>query len=293
MPGTPEITEDQDIHIGFEFDLEKSDLDRRMVFGLVTGEEKDKQGDILEYEGSLKALTNWSGNMRNMHNPHHCVGKRVQIIPYPKHRQIGLVSRVSRTKAGDDTLRQIRDGELIGYSIKGPPRKTAPPPAGARRLVKEWECEEVSFVDNPAYLQSKLQVMLAKRAEDGLVLASEVLAEPEAWGILVKGDTAVFAGPADEEHEVFLKAQGFSNVGSISVFDDEPGNSVTLDETTCPRCAEGSLVAELTKSGPTLACNKCGLRYTAELRKSESAPRRSLPGLLLSTGLIPGTRQAR
>ena len=50
---------------------------RLMVIARATSETMDKQGEIVKFEGALRAFEGWPGNIREMHDDKKAVGKAI------------------------------------------------------------------------------------------------------------------------------------------------------------------------------------------------------------------------
>ena len=57
----------ENFNISFPIDFIKKE--ERIVVGIATADNIDKAGDIIDFNASLVAFKNWSGNIREMHSP--------------------------------------------------------------------------------------------------------------------------------------------------------------------------------------------------------------------------------
>jgi len=296
-PAPASVGFDPESEVVLPFLVKNFDPRTRMVYGVVTGEAVDSQGDILTYEGSKAALTEWAGNIREMHQPR-AVGRRVNLHFDDLRKEIGLTAYISR--GAQDTWLKIQEKVLNGFSVCGRPLPggvfVPPAGSGARRGIRKWRCNEVSLVDVGAYPGANgLQVMLAKRADDGGVVFGEALSEPAAWEVYSCGGAAILTRPGDDEG--FAKAHGMTWLGTVSAF-DAPGDGlpeksafVHFGETPCPHCDErGSLGIAFAKGSAFLSCEACGTTFDVMQKTDRPQPRTNpatgnLAGVVMRLGL--------
>lgn len=180
------------------------------VFGLVSSEVLDRQNEITDFDGFMRAMKDWSGNIREMHQPI-AAGRAIELLPNPDERNAYLRVRVS--KGAPDTIAKVKDGTLAGYSIGG---KVSPngrigavvdeslmskyallPPAAKGEkvsILKDWSCYEISLVDAPANPQA--QISIAK-AVGGEVTMSDVVRKEEEAAPAETAAPAPVAEPAN------------------------------------------------------------------------------------------------
>lgn len=135
--------------------ISKINAKTREVEGYLALEEKDKEGEIMDYDTSKAYFEEWSqgiqkassgksvGNLREMHRPF-VAGKFTALTFDDANKRIHAVAKVSN----DASWRKVLDGELNGFSIYGDPvKKWRDSVNKARRYtVKPFEG---SLVDNP------------------------------------------------------------------------------------------------------------------------------------------------
>lgn len=146
------------------FPICKIDEEKGEVWGYATTEDLDQQGEIVDYEASKAAFSEWAdmfnkvtggeslGNIREMHQPK-VVGKMVAYRPDDQRRGIYVGARVNRETAdGKDAWNKVVNHELNGFSIGAPKaeRVMAAGPNGIVRRVTNYKMAELSLVDNPA-----------------------------------------------------------------------------------------------------------------------------------------------
>lgn len=142
--------------ITFSIPFSKVDEEQRTVTGIATAEVLDKQGEIVDYEASKKAFSEWSGNIREMHGDK-AVGKKIDVQFDDVNKAVILTSYVSKSADGENAWTKIKEGVLTGYSIGGSvyeiEQETAKSADGSdvnARRIKSYGLAETSFVDSPA-----------------------------------------------------------------------------------------------------------------------------------------------
>ena len=96
--------------------ISKVDKENRTVEGWATTETIDKQNEVVDYEGSKEAFSNWQGNIREMHEPK-AVGKAVEVLPNDNEKRVWVKAYIS--KGANDTWEKVKEGILTGFSIGG------------------------------------------------------------------------------------------------------------------------------------------------------------------------------
>jgi hypothetical protein len=172
---------------------------RLKVQCVMTSEALDHQNEVVDYDGAEKAAVTWKGNIRLGHGGPP-VGKRIQLLPSRKSRNMGLEFFVSKTEP--DVQEKVREKILDGVSVGGNVRE------GGRVLVevddrllkrypkipvekkgekitvlKDWEQVELALVDAAANPES--QGLSIVKSLDGQIVSTELLAdeEPDAFGL--------------------------------------------------------------------------------------------------------------
>jgi len=146
--------------------ISKIDEEQRIVTGIATAEVLDSQGDIVDYEASKKAFSEWKGNIREMHGDT-AVGKAIDVQFDDKNKQVILSSYISESADGENAWTKIKEGILTGYSIGGKVFEVVKDKAidGANRVV-DYALSETSLVDNPACPVAEF--LMVKSADGGL-----------------------------------------------------------------------------------------------------------------------------
>lgn len=159
--------------------ITKVDEEQRMVYGYATVEEIDAHGEIITYEASKKAFSDWIGNIREMHQDI-AVGKAIDIEFDDDAKGIWLGARISESTDGENAWVKVKEGVLAGFSIGGRvndsemrtmsvngKKKTVP-------VITDYVLGETSLVDNPAVASAVFQMVKSK---DGGLIHEEKLSK--------------------------------------------------------------------------------------------------------------------
>jgi hypothetical protein len=151
-------TSDND-DIKLSMPIAKVDVERRIVSGFATLDNIDKQADIVPTDVSIKAFETFRGNLREMHQAI-AVGK---VINFRQEKFFdkstdrlynGVYVDAYISKGAQDTWEKVLDGTLSGFSIGGVIKDSENAydenVAKTIRVVKDYELNELSLVDNPA-----------------------------------------------------------------------------------------------------------------------------------------------
>jgi len=151
-------TSDND-DIKLSMPIAKVDVERRIVSGFATLDNIDKQADIVPTDVSIKAFETFRGNLREMHQSI-AVGKVVnfrqeKFFDKSSDRLYnGVYVDAYISKGAQDTWEKVLDGTLSGFSIGGIIKDSEnaydEKVAKTIRVVKDYELNELSLVDNPA-----------------------------------------------------------------------------------------------------------------------------------------------
>lgn len=160
-----------------------------VVEGIATMEEIDKQGEIVEYNASVRAFTEWAdgfsratngrsqGNIREMHGPV-AAGKAIGWAPDPARKAITLRARI----VDEEAAKKVRESVYTGFSIGAPgssvTRETKKIGDDSVQIITGYRLSEVSIVDNPACPSALFQVV--KRASDDAPTVPASPVEPSA-----------------------------------------------------------------------------------------------------------------
>jgi len=142
--------------LNFTFPFQKINKEQRIVTGIATADNPDLVDDVVNFDASVKAFSNWIGNIREMHSPI-AVGKLVdwKTVPVSYNGQMyqGIEVSVYISKGAENTWQKILDGTLKGFSIGGNIGKTENvfmERHGRKvREIQDYMLGELSVVDNP------------------------------------------------------------------------------------------------------------------------------------------------
>jgi len=147
----------EDLNLSFPIDMIKRE--ERIVVGIATADNIDKAGDLIEFEASVEAFKNWTGNIREMHAPI-AVGKAISYKPVKVKGANGedynaMQVEAYISKGAQDTWEKVLDGTLRSFSVGG---KILDKQIDAEKMfrgrpvnvIKKYELGELSLVDNPA-----------------------------------------------------------------------------------------------------------------------------------------------
>jgi HK97 family phage prohead protease len=151
--------------------ISKIDEEQRTVTGIATNESLDSQGDIVDYEASKKAFSEWSGNIREMHNPV-AIGKGIDVQFNDKAKEVIVTAKISESADGQNAWTKVKEEVLTGFSIGGRVFEVAKDKAveGANRIL-DYALSELSLVDNPA--NPDAQLIMVKSADGKLQRVEE------------------------------------------------------------------------------------------------------------------------
>lgn len=171
MGNAPAAISQSDTSCGLvlSFPIVKVDQERREVWGYGTTEALDVQNEIVDYEASKRAFTEWTtkinqatqgkslGNVREMHGPK-AVGKLIAWKPDDERRGIWVGAKISESSDGEDAWKKVNEGVLTGFSIGAPKaERVMETRVGFEKPVMRvigYNLSELSLVDNPACPES-------------------------------------------------------------------------------------------------------------------------------------------
>lgn len=204
--------------------LEKQANGTLLVEGVATSEALDSQGEVLEYEGSVKALGEWfetGANVREQHDMHKAVGKGIDIQFNDEARQIVVKSFIS--SGAPDTQAKLLEGVLTCYSVGGDPIRIE---AGKTkdgtpcRRVKSWKAGELSVVDRGANPETQIQLV------KGVTMTKEV------------------SGGGAEEKPPAVEKEGEEMAMCSKCEKAFPAKDKVDGSAMCPKCRGGEKAAE-------------------------------------------------
>lgn len=145
--------------------ISKIDEEQRTAWGYATMEELDAHNEIIGYDASKSAFSNWIGNIREMHNPDRAVGKAIEIKYDDAAKGVWLGAKLSESADGENAWIKVKEGVLAGFSIGGRMEdfemvKMQVDGEDSEVLkITKYTLGEVSLVDNPACPSAILQVV--------------------------------------------------------------------------------------------------------------------------------------
>jgi len=147
----------EDLNLSFPIDMIKKE--QRIVVGIATADNVDKAGDLIDFEASVEAFKNWTGNIREMHAPI-AVGKAISYKPIKIKGDDGVEYNAMQveayvSKGAQDTWEKVLDGTLRSFSVGGRILQKEEDTTKMFRgkpvsIIKKYELGELSLVDNPA-----------------------------------------------------------------------------------------------------------------------------------------------
>ena len=147
--------------------ITKVDEEQRMVYGYATVEELDSHGEIITYEASKKAFSNWIGNIREMHQDI-AVGKAIDIEFDDDAKGVWIGAKISESTDGENAWTKVKEGVIAGFSIGGRVndcKMTQMMIDGKKKMVNvidDYDLGETSLVDNPAVASATFQIIKSK-----------------------------------------------------------------------------------------------------------------------------------
>ena len=212
--------------------ITKVDEEQRMVYGYATVEELDSHGEIITYEASKKAFSNWIGNIREMHQDI-AVGKAIDIEFDDDAKGVWIGAKISESTDGENAWTKVKEGVLAGFSIGGRVndcKMTQMMIDGKKKMVNvitDYDLGETSLVDNPAVASATFQIVKSK---DGKLFHEEsfekTLGRPVAWW---------------EKQFQFSDSQNIMK-GSVMVYNE---NSMGKQDSIAKSLWQGAMLADL------------------------------------------------
>ena len=213
--------------------ITKVDEEQRMVYGYATVEELDSHGEIITYEASKKAFSNWIGNIREMHQDI-AVGKAIEIEFDDDAKGVWIGAHVSESTDGENAWIKVKEGVLAGFSIGGRVNDAKMQQMmvdGKKKMVNvitDYDLGETSLVDNPAVASAVFQMVKSKKG--GLVheekMIQKRLGQPVAWW---------------EKQFQYSDSQNIMK-GSVMVYNED---SMGKQDTIAKSLWEGAMLADL------------------------------------------------
>lgn len=234
-----------DNNFNLQVPFTKVDKEKRIVVGIATGDNIDKADDIVDYNASVDAFSNWVGNIREMHSPK-AVGKALSFQPIEfegkdgeAYKGIEVEAYVS--KGAEDTWQKVLDGTLTGFSIGGTVQGTKQEFHSklnkmVRRITK-YALGELSLVDNPCNPAAQISIV---KNNDGVLVYDLPQDDEEDFSLSIEDLTKVdtYSPPEGVRNEARKALQwmkdgeaggGFTDVGRRRAAQLASGQAVSLD----------------------------------------------------------------
>lgn len=212
--------------------ITKVDEEQRMVYGYATVEELDSHGEIITYEASKKAFSNWIGNIREMHQDV-AVGKAIDIEFDDDAKGVWIGAKISESTDGENAWTKVKEGVLAGFSIGGRVNDANMQQMmidGKKKMINvitDYDLGETSLVDNPAVASATFQIIKSK--DGGLV-------HEESFGKTYNRPVAWW-----EKQFQYSDSQNIMK-GSVMVYNE---NSMGKQDTIAKSLWQGAMLADL------------------------------------------------
>jgi hypothetical protein len=259
-------TEGENVRLSLPF--AKVDKERRIVSGFASLDNVDKQGDIVTSEASVKAFSNFRGNIREMHQPS-AVGKMVSFKEdkyfdsETKKFYSGVFVSAYISKGAQDAWEKVLDGTYTGFSIGGRMNKWDDgydeKSDSTIRIIKDYDLVELSLVDSPA--NQFANIMHVEKVDGvavvkGADVALENVFYDEESGIVLVSDQETVDSP--------VTGNAMKNIGFVEKEDNEKMDIVKF----LVDSAKG-IDAKISKEENPMAKTKKVAEEVTEIAKSE------------------------
>jgi phage head maturation protease len=135
----------------FYFPIRARNEETWEIEGVMSNEDVDTYQTGFDYESMKAAVERWSGNIREQHDKHKAVGRRIYATFDDAKKEVVLRAMIS--KGAPDTWEKIKDGTLTGFSIGAyAPKQVEYRTVAGKRVpyFKDFDLAEVSVVDVPS-----------------------------------------------------------------------------------------------------------------------------------------------
>lgn len=204
--------------------ISKVDEEKRMVYGVATTEAIDCQNDVVDYEASKIAFSNWLGNIREMHQPV-AVGKAIDIEYDDVNKQVIIGTKISESTDGENAWIKVKEGVLTGFSIGGSikqiSKEVVKDKNGKEQPVSrivDYSLAEVSLVDSPA--NPEAMFIMVKSKANGLQRVEEEVLSAQLHKFNAPSWYQVFMLPMEKAQALYdgsMKKSGVVVVDGVSV----------------------------------------------------------------------------
>ena len=222
-----------DRKMSLAFPFAKVDKENRTVSGFATLDNVDHHGDIVTSEASKRAFERFRGNIREMHQPI-AVGKILSFNEEDYYdaeagkNYKGVFVQAYISKGAQDTWEKVLDGTLTGFSIGGNIVEAGMQSGESssdedRRVIKEYDLQELSLVDNPA--NPLANVFSIQKSGDNLIfkgMATEVETENVFWC----GSDQIATSDSGEKKSCSVCGDSMETIGWVEKTDSEKSLAV-------------------------------------------------------------------
>ena len=260
-------TEGDNVRLSLPF--AKVDKERRIVSGFASLDNVDKQGDIVTAEASMKAFSEFRGNIREMHQPS-AVGKMVSFKqdryfdPNSKKFYNGVFVSAYVSKGAQDAWEKVLDGTYTGFSIGGRMNKWDDgydeKSDTTIRIIKDYDLVELSLVDSPA--NQFANIMHVEKVDGVAVVKGQDVALENVFYDEESGIVMV-----SEEESVLSPTNGtpMKNIGFVEKNDNEKIDMVKF----LVDSAKGINTSKINKEVNPMTEETTVVEETTEVTKSE------------------------
>jgi hypothetical protein len=222
-------------NIRLSMPIGKVDKEKRMVSGFATLDNVDKQHDIVPTDVSVKAFERFRGNLREMHMPI-AVGRVMSFKSdkfYNREEDKfynGVYVDAYISKGAQDTWEKVLDGTLSGFSIGGSIKESDsvydPDLDKAIRVIKDYDLQELSLVDNPA--NQFANIVSIEKIADGSNKIDGIISKVDLENVYWCESDSLIRLSKDEDSSCPSCDKGMTNIGFVESNDSEK-NSVVKD----------------------------------------------------------------
>lgn len=202
----------------------KIDEEQRIVTGIATNEALDSQGDIVDYEASKKAFADWTGNIREMHNPI-AIGKGIDVQFNDKTKDVIVSAKISESADGENAWIKVKEKILTGFSIGGRIFEVAKDKTveGANRIT-DYALAELSLVDSPANPEAQLIMVKSKNGRLEMTKAGIAVVDGDARDEVGNSVSHVITGGAPVKGGTSVPKKVYGSDGKSTTNKADQGN---------------------------------------------------------------------
>ena len=231
------------------FPIVRSDPDKWMVYGRATVEQPDHHGTIFSYEGAKGAFARWKGNIREQHDIHKAVGRKVDYEFKDEEQGAYLLARVS--KGAPLTWEKVLDGTLSDFSVNViPAEKYGMDP----RMWPKKEYNGKKYPYLPEYDYAEISLVDSGSAP-GAQFTPIMRADGEATDLLtlIDDEPAAAAPTPEQSQQSFERAGARISSATKSKLHESIGHTLQAAKSQMQNCADAGCAdcqAALTQMDP-------------------------------------------